>query len=110
MFTYKYTSCRSIEKYKTRLVAQGFTQIYGIVNKETFALIAKLNSIKILLFIAVNLDWNLIQLDIKNVFLHRILEEDIYMPITPGFEEEFRAGKVCTLKKSLYALKQLLRD
>ena len=59
VFTIKYKSNGSIVQNKARLVAQGYSQTYGIDYEETFALIEKLNSIRVLLSIAVNLDWEL---------------------------------------------------
>ena len=106
VFTLKYKSDRSLERYKVRLVAQGFTQSQGLDYEETFAPVAKLNSIRILLSLAVNLDWKLHQLDIKNAFLNEDLEEEIYMRIPSGFEKDNTRDKVCKLKKSLYSLKQ----
>jgi hypothetical protein len=70
----------------------------------TFALVAKLNTVRILLSIATNLDWPLHEFDVKNAFLNGDLEE-VYMDSPPGFEDEF-GSKVCKLKKSLYGLKQ----
>jgi len=102
----KYQSNGSIDQYKARLLAQGFTQTQGLDYEETFDLVSKLNSIRILLSLAVNLDRRLHQLDIKNVFLNGELEEEIYMRIPPGFEIESTRGKVWKLKKSLYGLKQ----
>ncbi|KAH9668313.1 hypothetical protein KPL70_021366 [Citrus sinensis] len=106
IFTVKYKANREVERYKARLVAQGFTQTYGIDYEETFAPVAKLNSIRVLLSLAVNLDWELHQLDVKNVFLNGTLNEEVYMKIPPGFQSEKERGKVCKLKKSLYGLKQ----
>ena len=106
IFTIKHKADGSIERYKARLVAQDFTQTYGIDYDETFAPVVKLNSIRVLLSIAVNLDWPLLQFDIKNAFLNGDLDEEIYMRIPPGFEGKIGSGNVCKLKKSLYGLKQ----
>ena len=59
VFTIKYKSDGSVDRYKARLVTQGFSQTYGIDYEETFAPVAKLNSIRVLLSIAVNMDWEL---------------------------------------------------
>ena len=88
------------------MVARGFTQSYGIDYQETFAPVAKLNTIMILLSLAVNQNWCLQQLDIKNAFLNGDLEEEVYMEIPPGFEGSMAKNQVCKLQKSLYVLKQ----
>ncbi|RVW64174.1 Retrovirus-related Pol polyprotein from transposon RE1 [Vitis vinifera] len=106
IFTIKYKADGSVERFKARLVARGFTQSYGIDYQETFAPVAKLNTIRILLSLAVNQDWCLQQLDIKNAFLNGDLEEEVYMEIPPGFEESMAKNQVCKLQKSLYDLKQ----
>ncbi|RVW64704.1 Retrovirus-related Pol polyprotein from transposon RE1 [Vitis vinifera] len=106
VFTIKSKADKSVERYKARLVANGFTQTYGIDYQETFAPVAKINSIRVLLSLAVNSNWPLHQLDVKNVFLNGDLEEEAFMSPPPGFEESFGVGKVCKLKKSLYGLKQ----
>ena len=105
IFTIKYKPNGSVERYKARPVAKGFTQTYGIDYQETFALVAKLNTVRVLLSLAVNLDWTLQQLDVKNVFLNGDLEDEVYMEIPPGFENKVDVGKVCKLQKSLYGLK-----
>ncbi|RVW25301.1 Retrovirus-related Pol polyprotein from transposon RE1 [Vitis vinifera] len=89
IFTIKYKADGSVERFKARLVARGFTQSYGIDYQETFAPIAKLNTIRILLSLAVNQDWCLQQLDIKNAFLNGDLEEEVYMEIPPAWFDRF---------------------
>lgn len=106
IFSVKYNADGSVNRYKARLVAKGFTQSYGIDYEETFALVAKLNYVWVILSLAANLDWPLHQLDIKNAFLNGELEEEVYMNIPLGLETPRTSGKVCKLRKSLYGLKQ----
>ena len=69
-----FNSNGTLERYKAHLVAKEFTQTYGIDNTETFALVAKLNTVRVLLSIVANLDWPLQQLDAKNAFCNGDLE------------------------------------
>ncbi|KAK8938972.1 hypothetical protein KSP39_PZI010912 [Platanthera zijinensis] len=109
VFTVKQNPSGIIEQYKARLVARGFTQTEGIDYQETFAPVAKMNSIRILMSCAACKDWQLCQLYVKNAYLHGDLEEEIYMALPPGLTPSGSKGKVCRLRRPLYGLKQSAR-
>jgi Reverse transcriptase (RNA-dependent DNA polymerase) len=68
VYSIKFDANGNIDRYKARLVAKGYTQTYGIDFQETFSPVAKLNTIRVLLSLAANLEWPLHQFDVKNVF------------------------------------------
>lgn len=89
-------------RYKSRLVAKGFTQHYGIDYEETFAPVVKHSSLRAVLGAVAAFNLNMFQLDVKTAFLHGELEEDIYMDQPKGYELPGREGEVCHLKKCIY--------
>ena len=97
-------------RYKGRLVAQGFSQKEGIDYNEVFSPVVKHVSIRLMLSLVVNKDYELEQMDVKTAFLHGDLEERILMNQPEGFIKKGDENKVCLLKKSLYGLKQSPRQ
>ena len=106
VYTFKYLADGTIERYKERLVAQGYTQTYRVDYSETFSPVAKIDIIRVLFSIAVNKDWPLHQFDVKNAFSHGKIEEEVYMKAPPGFSSDFTPGERYKLNKAFYGLKQ----
>ncbi|KAK0592711.1 hypothetical protein LWI29_024077 [Acer saccharum] len=98
------------KRYKARLVVKGFQQIEGIDYSEIFSPVVKLTTIRLVLSIVAAKGLYLEQLDEKTAFLHRDLEEEIYMQQPEGFAEDGKEELVCRLTKSLYSLKQASRQ
>lgn len=106
VFKIKYKPDGGVEKYKVRLVAQGFLQQEGIDYNEVFAPVVDSTSISLLLAIANHEDWEMEQMDVVTAFLHGRLEEEVYMQIPPYMNVPNPEGKVLKLKGALYGLKQ----
>ncbi|GJT31122.1 retrovirus-related pol polyprotein from transposon TNT 1-94 [Tanacetum coccineum] len=95
-----------VSQNKARLVAQGYNQQEGIDYDETYASVARLESIRILLAYACALDFKLFQMDVKSAFLNGFINEEVYMAQPPGFIDFEKPDHVYKLKKALYGLKQ----
>ncbi|KAE8228404.1 hypothetical protein CF326_g6666 [Tilletia indica] len=93
-----------LQKRKARLVAKGYSQLDGIDYEETFAPVARLVSVRLIISFAHKHRWVLISLDAKSAYLNGYLDEEIYMDQPPGFEDG--TDSVCLLIRSLYGLKQ----
>ncbi|RVW48516.1 Retrovirus-related Pol polyprotein from transposon TNT 1-94 [Vitis vinifera] len=106
VFSIKHKTDGSVERYKVRLIAKGYTQTYGVDYQETLSPIVKLNTVRVLISLAANLDWPLHQFDVKNVFFHGDLEDEVYMDIPQGFVSSTQGKVVCKLQKTFYRLKQ----
>ena len=110
LYKTKLNANNEISKFKARLVARGFSQIEGLDYNETFAPVAKMPTIKIVLALASKMNWPIHQMDVKSAFLNGDLHEEIYMAQPPGFIKEGSEHLVCKLKKSIYGLKQSPRE
>ncbi|WJX34371.1 hypothetical protein P8452_22493 [Trifolium repens] len=98
-----------VTRNKARLVAQGYSQQEGIDFTETYAPVARLEAIRLLLSYAVNNGITLYQMDVKSAFLNGVISEEVYVKQPPGFEDLTNPDHVFRLKKLLYGLKQAPR-
>jgi hypothetical protein len=109
LFKIKHATDGSMEKYKARFVACGFSQEEGIDYDETFAPVARYTSIRTIISLASVLGWKLHQMDVKTAFLNGQVEEEVYIEQPKGFVVHRKESHVCKLKKALYGLKQAPR-
>ena len=90
-----------MQKHKARIVARGFTQQLGIDFNETFAPVARMDTVRTVLAIATQKKWLVYQMDVKSTFLNGYLEEEVYMEQPQGYEVPFQEKSVqaekCTL-------------
>lgn len=105
IFKTKLNERGEIDKFKSRLVAKGYHQKQGVDFYEVFAPVARWDTMRSILALAVEKTWKMYQLDVKSAFLHGQLEEDVYVEQPKGFEVRDEADKVYKLKKTLYGLK-----
>ena len=99
----------TLGRYKARLVAKGFQQTLGVDFFDTFNLVVKASTIRIILTIAVTRQWEIHHIDVNNTFLNGDLQETVFMAQPEGFVDPSKPTHVCCLRKALYGLKQALR-
>ncbi|KAJ9565370.1 hypothetical protein OSB04_001336 [Centaurea solstitialis] len=109
LFRHKFDSNGRLERYKARLVAQGFSQQPGLDFDDTFSPVVKPATIRTVLSISISRNWPIHQLDVKNAFLHGDLTKTVYMRQPPGYVNSSFPDHVCRLRKALYGLKQAPR-
>nr|GFA02720.1 retrovirus-related Pol polyprotein from transposon TNT 1-94 [Tanacetum cinerariifolium] len=92
---------------KYRLVAKGYAQKEGVELEESFALVARLEAVRLFIAYAAHKSFTVYQMDIKTTFLYGPLKEEVYVNQPDGFVDPYHPGKVYRLKKALYGLKHL---
>jgi len=102
VFSYKRDDRGNIIKYKARLVARGFSQVYGVDYEETFSPTLKQDSLRIITNLSTFFNFEMYQLDIKAAYLNAEVDEELYMEIPDGFENR----GFWKLNKAIYGLKQ----
>lgn len=108
VFVVKRKPTGEVDRYKARLVARGFSQVYGFDYTETYAPVASMPTFRVLFAFAAAKKLKMKGFDVKTAFLDGQLEEKIYMVQPPGYEQP--GNKVCLLNRSLYGLKQSPRQ
>jgi hypothetical protein len=98
-----------VTRNKARLVAKGNSQVEGLDFGETYALVARLESIRLLLAYTTYHGFKLFQMDVKSAFLYGPIKEEVYVEQPPGFEDSEYPNHVYKLSKALYGLKQAPR-
>ena len=108
-FKVKENSIGTIKKYKARLIAKGFHQVASFDFNETFGLVVKLTTIRVVLTIALASNWVVKHLDINNAFLNGDLQKEVFIEQPPRFVDPKLPHLVCKVHKSLYGLNQASR-
>ena len=102
----KHVADESVEKYKARFVAKGFSQNEGIDYEETLAPVARYSSIRTIISLATEMGWRVHQMDIKTAFFNGMIQEEVFIEQPEAFDVENRETHVCRLQRALYGLKQ----
>ena len=102
----KFDADGRLVKHKARLVAQGYTQKYGIDSQQTYSPVVNAASLRLLLAISANKGYAVDSLDISTAFLNGAIDGDVYVKQPPGFVDPEHPNKIWKLNKALYGLKQ----
>jgi hypothetical protein len=105
----KLNELEEVDKHKARLVAKGYAQEYGVDYEEIYAPVACMDTVRMILALAAQRRCCVFQLDVKSVFLHGKLTENVHMEKPRGYEIKNEEHKVYKLNKALYGLKQAPR-
>jgi hypothetical protein len=105
VFSIKANADNTIERFKTRWVAQGYSQKEGIDYNETYSPVGKYESLRILFVLAAINDLEILQADFTTAFLNGELKETIYMKYPDGYPNP-KPGHCLKLRKAIYGLKQ----
>jgi len=109
VYKLKKNSEGEVIKHKARLVAKGYVQWQGIDFEEVFALVARLDTVRMILAVAANRGWEVHHLDVKSAFLNGELEEEVYVSQPEGYTVKNKEHLVLRLSKALYGLRQAPR-
>eukprot|EP00253_Pinus_taeda_P014949 PITA_14949 len=95
LYKIKHAANGSIEKFKARFVARGFSQVEGVDYEESFAPVARYTSIRSIISIAAEMGWKIHQMDVKTAFLNGFIQEEVYIEQLQGFEVHGKESHVC---------------
>jgi hypothetical protein len=108
LYKIKHTTYGNNEKFRVRFMARGFPQKEGLDCEETFAPVARETSIRAVMSLVSVMGWRMHQINVKTSFPNGIIEEEVYIEQSRGFEVNGKESHVCGFKKALYGLKQVL--
>ena len=104
LFKIKHATDGSVDKFKAKFVARGFSQKEGIDYDEIFALVARYTSIRTIIAIAASKKWKIHHMDVKTTFLNCFINEEVYVEQPDGFIIHNKESHVCKLHKTLMVL------